>query len=189
MSPFSDEVERAIETCLVAHHGQCRKGSEVPYAGHPFHVALILARLGADDATVQAALLHDVVEDCEGWDRERIVEHFGADVAELVAQLTEDKTLSWEERKGAWIGRLASMDERAVAVKAADKLHNLSTLVRDLRAAAVPDEVWRRFKGGPERTLEHSERLVEVLATRAPEPLAVALRASLVDLRALVSGS
>ena len=69
---FSAGVEAALRASLLAHEGQTRKGDATPYITHPFHVALLLARSGADDVTIQAGLLHDVVEDCEGWTPERV---------------------------------------------------------------------------------------------------------------------
>ena len=70
---FSAAVERALRVALEAHAGQLRKSPEpVPYATHCVHVALILARAGADEITLQAGLLHDVLEDCEGWTRARL---------------------------------------------------------------------------------------------------------------------
>lgn len=89
---FSHGIELAIEVTLEAHAGQRRRGGrEGPYAVHPIHVALMLARMGLSEVSIQAALLHDVVEDCEGWTLALLEERFGAEVAQVVAQLTEDK--------------------------------------------------------------------------------------------------
>ena len=79
-------------TALAAHEGQTRKGSSTPYIVHPLHVATMLARAGADEETIQAGVLHDVVEDCEGWTLERLEDEFGPRVREIVAHLTEDKS-------------------------------------------------------------------------------------------------
>ena len=54
---FSSGVEAAIRASLLAHEGQTRKGDPIPYVSHPYHVALLLARSGADDETIQAGLL------------------------------------------------------------------------------------------------------------------------------------
>jgi (p)ppGpp synthase/HD superfamily hydrolase len=168
---FTPAVERALCVSLEAHAGQCRKGSDVPYAVHPLHVALIVARWGCDDETIQAALLHDVVEDCPQWGAERIRAEFGEDVLSVVLELTEDKGLSWEERKEHAIESIPGLSARACAVKAADKLHNLFTLAGALAGASDPALVWARFKGGRERTLAKDRRLVAALAGRlSPDP-------------------
>jgi myo-inositol-1(or 4)-monophosphatase len=186
---FSPAVERALRAAVAAHEGQLRKGLEpVPYVTHSFHVALILARAGLDEVVIQAALLHDVVEDCEGWTIARVEEEFGADVRRIVAELTEDKTQTWEKRKQGGIDRIASMSAPALAIKAADKLHNLSTLAADLRTADDAELVWRRFQGGRERTLEMSANLVAALEPRVQPELARALREALRELQVLARG-
>ncbi|MCA9299190.1 MAG: bifunctional (p)ppGpp synthetase/guanosine-3',5'-bis(diphosphate) 3'-pyrophosphohydrolase, partial [Phycisphaerales bacterium] len=60
---YSPAVERALAVAIEAHARHVRKGNGDPYAVHPVHMAMLLARLGLDDVTVQAALLHDVAED------------------------------------------------------------------------------------------------------------------------------
>ena len=167
----------------MAHEGQTRKGSTIPYISHPVHVAMILARHGAEDHVLQAALLHDVVEDCEEWTLERVTVEFGIGVAEIVSELTEDKSLSWEERKQAAIDHVPAMSADALLVKAADKLHNLSTLLVDLESAPEPDEVWRNFSRGPEQTLELAQGLVAALQPRLPASIAGALDEALDRLR------
>lgn len=183
---FSPDVERALRVAIAAHDGQVRKGIEsVPYVSHPFHVALMLARWGLDDTVIQAGLLHDVVEDCEGWTHERVEAEFGAHVRAIVAELTEDKSQSWETRKRAAVDHVAHMSAPALTVKAADKLHNLQCLLTELRATTDHASVWARYKGGRERTLAMSSELVRALETRVDERIARALRTTLQELLAL----
>ena len=105
-------------------------------------------------------------------------DEFGAHVKSIVEQLTEDKSKTWEERKRAAIEKVPHLSPEAATVKAADKLHNLQTLLAELRAAEDQDEVWKRFNGGRERTLEQDARLVEALCTRIEPNLGRALRAA-----------
>jgi len=177
---YSADVERALLACMRAHGGQFRKGGdEVPYAVHPIHMALILSRAGASDALIQAALLHDVVEDCEDWTDERLRSEFGDEVAQIVEQLTEDKSLSWTERKTWAMEHVSEMTQDAIFVKAADKLHNLESLAAQLEEAADTADVWKHFTGGRERTLEMSRGLVDVLSGHLPEALSRALDAAM----------
>lgn len=181
---FSHEIDRALEVASTAHSGQYRKNSDgVHYFTHPVHVALILARAGLDEICIQAAILHDVVEDCEDWTLERIEIEFGIQVRVVVADLSEDKSKTWEERKAWAVEHVPHMNERSVAVKAADKLHNLSCLLRDLQAASDPEEVWAKFRGGRERTLAMSTELVEALSRRLDADLSNALGKVMRDLR------
>jgi (p)ppGpp synthase/HD superfamily hydrolase len=178
---FSPVIERALAAAIAAHHGQVRKGIEAtPYVVHPLHVALILARWGMDDDVIVAGLLHDTVEDrADRWTPARVEQEYGAHVAGLVAQLTEDKSKSWEERKRFGIDHVPHMSPQAATVKAADKLHNLQTLVIQLRSNPDATEVWAGFRGGRERTLSMSSELVEALCKRVEPKVARALRAAL----------
>lgn len=144
----------------------------------------MLARHGLDEETIIAAILHDVVEDCRDWTIARVEAEFGADVAGVVAQLTEDKSLSWAERKQAAVDHVAHMCDRAVAVKAADKLHNLESLVAELDRSEDVELVWVRFKGGREGTLRVARELIGALSPRLEPGFASALQDALRRLEA-----
>lgn len=173
---FSSGIERALRAAHAAHDGQRRKGSDqAPYVLHPIHAALMLARLGADEETIQAAILHDVVEDAPGWTLERVGREFSERVMCIVADLTEDKTQSWEVRKRSAVLHVPHMSPEAALVKAADKLHNLACLAEDLEASSDRARVWTHFKGGRERTLALAAELIAALAPRVDARLITAL--------------
>ena len=117
------------------HRDQRRKdGGATPYINHPLAVAALLAEQGIDDAGVlAAALLHDTVEDTE-TSIEEIESRFGARIAAIVAEVTDDKALDKAERKRLQVAHAAGKSEGAKLVKIADKTCNL----RDI-AAAPPD--------------------------------------------------
>jgi GTP diphosphokinase / guanosine-3',5'-bis(diphosphate) 3'-diphosphatase len=185
---FSAEIERTLRIAELAHRGQQRKcGQGVPYVLHPIHCALSLARLGQPEHVIQAALLHDLVEDCEGWTIERVEAEFGTRVAGIVAELTEDKTKSWEERKRWQVEHVAEMSRDALLVKAADVLHNLSTLVLDLEGAPDHGAVWSRFNAGRERTIARSRALTDALVPHVDPRLGNELEAAMVRLERLES--
>lgn len=176
---FDPAVERAILASYQAHDGQTRKGSGgAPYVTHPFHIALVLARFGADATLLVAALLHDAVEDCDDWTLARVEHEFGLAVRSIVDELTEDKNLTWEQRKAAWVEAVPTMSPEAVIVKSGDKLHNLHSLAADLESATDKATIWAKFHGGREQTIAHSRALVSALAKRAPEALANELLAA-----------
>lgn len=183
---YSELVERALRTAHAAHAGQRRKcASDVPYVTHPMHVALVLARLGVEEHVVAAGILHDVVEDCDGWDHARLEREFGGEVAAIVRELTEDKSRVWEQRKQQGIAKARTLSAAAATVKAADKLHNLRTLIAELRSGEPAELVWARFRGGRERTIALSAELVEALAERVAPDLGGALRAAMRELAEL----
>ena len=182
---FNPDVERALRVAMQAHAGQTRKGGEVPYATHPVHIALILQRLGVDSEVVQAALLHDVVEDCEDWTLERLAQEFSPAVVGWVGELTETKGEPWEVRKRQAVTKVPHMSEEAATIKGADKLHNLQTLVTALEESNDLQSVWKHFHGSPEHTIQIAEELIDALAKRISGPLTDELHATVARLRSL----
>lgn len=173
---FADAVRFALE----AHANQFRKGSPAPYITHPVAVAGILAQYGCPEAVVLAAVLHDVLEDTPVTAGE-LEARFGPRVAELVQAVSEVKTrngrpVSWEERKGAQLAHLQETpDLEAVLLKAADVLHNVTTIIRDLRLHGP--STWTRFRRGAADQLRYFRTVAEVLAGRlGNHPLAVELQ-------------
>ena len=180
---YSQAIERAMRASIAAHDGQWRKGGQgVPYIVHPMHVALMLSRFAMEEDVIVAGLLHDVVEDCPDWTIERVEREFGAHVAAIVRQLTEDKTQPWDERKRSAVEHVPHLSPEAASVKAVDQLHNLNSLIAELTAHRDHDEVWSRFKGGRERTLQHARELAEALAKRVDPRIGRALRSTLATL-------
>ncbi|MDA3877298.1 MAG: HD domain-containing protein, partial [Halothiobacillus sp.] len=114
-----------------AHVGQARKSGE-PYISHPVAVAEILADLHMDEATLIAAILHDVIEDT-AVAREEIVQHFGEEVARLVdgvSKLTQIRFKSKAEAQAANFRKMMMAmveDVRVILIKLADRLHNMRT--------------------------------------------------------------
>ena len=110
-----------------------------PYINHPIAVATVIAIEGEvmDEATLLCALLHDTVEDTDTTFAE-LAQHFGPEVAALVRELTDDKSLAKSERKRLQIEHAKAATARAKQVKIADKICN----VRDVAACAPAD--WSR---------------------------------------------
>ena len=126
-------IARAFEFMTQAHKDHRRKSGE-PYATHPYAVAMIVAQeIPLDDVSVVAALLHDVIEDCEEYEYKDIKEEFGGTVADIVEGATKISTIlvSKEITKAENYRKLmVSMinDIRVILVKFADRLHNMRTL-------------------------------------------------------------
>lgn len=137
-------IDDAMEFATKAHEGQFRKGTRRPYIVHPIEVADIVSTMTKDEEVICAAVLHDTIEDCTGitWDVLKL--RFGGRVADMVAQESEDKSLSWEERKGATIKRLATAPVEVQMIGLADKLSNMRDIDRDY--PVMGDELWARFR-------------------------------------------
>jgi len=113
------------------HSKQRRKGSAAePYVNHLLEVAQLVAGAitEADTNLVIAALLHDAIEDA-GVTGEELTERFGGDVATLVAEVTDDKSLPKEERKRLQIENAPKKPARAQTIKLADKISNLRAIL------------------------------------------------------------
>lgn len=123
-------VTRALDFAARHHIDHRRKGERgEPYVNHLAEVAHLLAEAteGRDPELVAAGLLHDAVEDtCATPDE--IERHFGPDIARLVAEVSDDKSLAKEERKRLQVETARYKSERARLIKLADKISNLRTL-------------------------------------------------------------
>ena len=126
-------IMKAYNYAKEKHGDQLRKSGE-PYIIHPLQVAYILADLGLDEATICAALLHDVVEDTDTT-HEDLVSDFGEEIAEMVAGVTKlgelKYPISTEERQVENYRKMflaMGKDIRVIIIKLADRLHNLRTL-------------------------------------------------------------
>ena len=124
---------KALSFAAYKHRRQVRKGSEpIPYINHPIALADLLVRTAnvRDPEIIAAALLHDTVEDtCTT--AEELKAEFGPVISQLVAELTDDKRLSKEERKRQQLEHASSLSPRARIVKLADKVCNLRDIVQD----------------------------------------------------------
>jgi len=185
MSTFSPVIDRALAVSATAHRHQERKGSQVPYIIHPVHVAILLMRHDFPEEVIVAAILHDVVEDTTVTIDE-IGSEFGAEVARLVAAVSEQKQegnqpLPWRTRKEAQLDRLRSADRNTAALKTADAIHNLRATLTDF--ARIGDEVWKRFRGSPDEHLWYYATLAEILRPQLGDhPLALELRHAISEL-------
>jgi guanosine-3',5'-bis(diphosphate) 3'-pyrophosphohydrolase len=131
------EVLKAADAAARWHVHQKRKGAaQEPYVNHLLEVASLVADAtdGKDPELVVAALLHDAIEDQE-VPRDMIAEAFGEDVAALVEEVTDDKSLEKQERKRLQVENAPKKSDRAKILKLADKTSNL----RAICASPSPD--------------------------------------------------
>ena len=135
------ETSKRVDTKLimkaynyaVEHHGDQKRRSGEPYIIHPINVAYILAGVGLDEATICAALLHDVVEDTDVTD-EDLRRDFGDEIADMVAGVTKLGTMQFSTVEEQQVEDYRKMflamgkDIRVIIIKLADRLHNMRTL-------------------------------------------------------------
>ncbi|NRF16007.1 bifunctional GTP diphosphokinase/guanosine-3',5'-bis pyrophosphate 3'-pyrophosphohydrolase [Vibrio coralliilyticus] len=130
--PQVEALRQSYVVAKDAHEGQTRSSGE-PYIIHPVAVARILAEMRLDIETLQAALLHDVIEDTEVT-KEELETQFGTTVAELVDGVSKLDKLKFRDRKEAQAENFRKMvlamvqDIRVILIKLADRTHNMRTL-------------------------------------------------------------
>lgn len=125
-------IQRAEMFATQKHHGQVRKDAQKsPYITHPLALLRVLTEVGnvTDTATLCGAILHDTVEDTETSEQE-LTQEFGAEIAGIVMEVTDDKSLDKAVRKQRQIEHAAHISDKAKLVKLADKICNL----RDIKS-------------------------------------------------------
>lgn len=149
MITLTERLDKALRVAADAHEkqGQHRKGSGAPYIIHPFGVMLIASNATTDEDVLIACLLHDVLEDVSPdiYSRDDMLRDFGQRVIDLVSDVTKNPNLKvWRECAVDYLNHLEhKASEGALIVSAADKIHNLESVIIDYRQ--VGEELWQIF--------------------------------------------
>ncbi|NJO70172.1 MAG: HD domain-containing protein [Bacteroidetes bacterium] len=121
----------AIKFASEKHMLQRRKGCEnIPYINHTIKVAYILQETGGEKNAelLAAAVLHDVLEDTETTEHE-IISLFGENVCHIVKEVTDDMSLTYDDRKRMQIKKAPTLSNEAKKIKIADKISNINDIV------------------------------------------------------------
>ena len=182
---LSPRFHEAFLLAAEKHAAQTRRKTSIPYISHLMSVAALVLEAGGDEDQTIAALLHDVVEDCGGEPMLAEVRHrFGDRVARIVEGCTDTYTVPkppWKQRKLDYLAHLAHADDDTRLVSAADKLHNVRTILTDYRLHGDP--VFDRFAGGRDGTLWYYRAILDVLRDR-PNRLVAELERVVLELEA-----
>jgi (p)ppGpp synthase/HD superfamily hydrolase len=189
VTPVGRRFEHALLFATRKHAGQHRKGTAVPYVAHLLSVAGLVLEVGGDEDLAIAALLHDVVEDCGGAPMLReIRRRFGKRVAHVVDGCTDtdlDPKPPWRQRKEDYVAHLRTADADTRLVSAADKLHNVRSIVAAYRE--IGDRVWERFHGKRDGTLWYYRALLDEFQRRKSSPLIRELERAVIELENVVA--
>lgn len=145
----TDRISAAFALAALVHEKQTRKSTDIPYISHPMAVAAQVAVWGGSEDQFIAALLHDVVEDGGAQYKPVIEEHFGKHVLDLVMACSDAAPQrgqpkgAWIERKEKYIANLRSAADEVLLISAADKWHNLASILAD--AKQLGEMVFDRF--------------------------------------------
>ena len=166
---YSEKINAAIRISAHAHEGQHRKGSDIPYASHPYAVALMTQKYVDDEDVFIAALLHDVLEDVPSsvYSRKDMKRDFGASILGIVEDVTEPDITepteeAWLERKRGYIGHLGEINDiRPLIVATCDKIHNMTEIINDY--SDVGRGVWDFFNVARKREIWFYETVLAIL--------------------------
>lgn len=191
-------VEAAIKFASRHHQEpdgsiQFRKGTKTPYLSHLLIVAGFVWEAGGDTDQVVAAVLHDTLEDTAVTEAD-LRKRFGDGVTDLVVACSDGldgaprDASTWRQRKQSYVDALAYKAPRALLVTAADKAHNSSAIVADVRAHGP--EVWGRFNATPADIGWYYTAVLEaVTPSLQGNPLLERLRSSVRDLTELAAAA
>lgn len=126
------KIQRAYTFAFIAHDGQKRKDGSA-YISHPVAVAKIVAELKMDPDSICAALMHDVLEDCD-VQKTVLEKNFGKDVANIVDGVSKLGKIHMQNKAETNANNFQKMalamanDVRVILVKLCDRLHNMRTI-------------------------------------------------------------
>jgi len=170
---LTEKIQKAIDLASKLHLGQMRKSDkDLPYISHLFSVAWILSNYTDDQDIIVAGLLHDVLEDVKGYCYSDMERDFGTRVAKIVKGVSEDKDpndegrkkMPWGECKQKYIAGLETDSRESLLVCAADKIHNLQTMIRHYQERK--EDLWTSFSAPKDKQLWFYEEVFKALKSR-----------------------
>lgn len=171
---YSDKIEKAIRQASLLHRGQLRKGDgSVPFITHPFAIALILSKFSDDEDVIVGGILHDIIEETS-YSYEELEKDFGEKIRNMVESVTECRKVdapakTWQERKETYLGLMGKMSHQALIISAADKIHNLLSMMYDYKI--VGESMWNKFSVPSDKRLWFYGECLKILQKRLKSPI------------------
>lgn len=186
-----EALSKACAFVIREHASQTRKRSTIPYVSHLLQVAGSVMEHGGDLEQAVAALCHDTLEDCDQVDFAVLESEFGSRVARIVQDCTDTldgdragKKSAWKTRKTRYLAHLAEADSDSTLVAACDKLHNLSSIVSDVRSQGL--DYLERSSAEPHQQVWYFSTFLANTRDRLPERLVLRFEEELRAFRAEV---
>jgi (p)ppGpp synthase/HD superfamily hydrolase len=174
-----EKLRKAIDWAFELHKDQRRKVGGAPFISHLLAVTATVLKWRGDEEQAIAAVLHDAVED-QGVDLGEIRERFGGRVAHIVHMCSDTNVQPkppWWERKLGHHARLHEAEHDVLLVVAADKLHNVRSLVEQY--ALNGRRIWDAFRGQREGTIWYYNAMAELLDARGLFKCSIPIHAEL----------
>jgi len=157
---YTKKIHQAIRFATKTHdiyQKQIRKGKGSSYITHPLTVGIILTKAGVSEDVIVAGILHDTIEDSIAEKKvtvEMLTERFGANVAQLVLDVTEtDKKMSWEDRKKEALQHIDNFSHDSLLVKSADIIANMTEMADDY--AKYGEDFFNHFRMSKNKMIEN----------------------------------
>ncbi len=190
MLKLTPRLNRAIETAAFLHRDQKRKNGETPYIAHLVAVAWMIAEYCDDEDVIIAGLMHDTIEDVEGYTKEDLIRDCGERVATIVEGVThvyhpvppEERHRLWEILRVQTNERLQKAPPESLIVKVADTAHNLRTMVEEFKQWG--EDHLKRFKEPLNEKLKRAEDVIMLAKERTKNPIVAELESALVEAQA-----
>lgn len=138
---LTHRLQEAISVASRLHRDQIRKDSQqTPYITHLVGVMILISSATHDEDVLIAGLLHDALEDVDGYTPNMLEEAFGKRVCDIVLGVTEESKLEgeklpWKEVKEAYLRRLEGSSDESILVSLADKIQNTRSLIELMNTA------------------------------------------------------
>jgi len=193
---LTERIEKAIVKATVLHQKQRRKISHAPYITHPYSVAFLLAHYVDDEDVIVAGLLHDVLEDIPNYSEKELREEFGERVLSIVKEVTEDFTQAekenhsirgagWRARKEKYLENLADDSREAMLVAAADKTHNLRSILAEYENHG--EGIWKIFRRDKNDMYWFYAEATRIISLHLDHPLVVEMKSALSEMEKIIS--
>lgn len=166
---LTPKIQKAIIKSALLYAKQKRKGSDIPYIIHPYSVAFILSNYTNNEDIIIAGLLHDILEDVEGYTAEDMKRDFGEKITKIVKEVSEEKEpnskenkkSTWKKRKEGYLKNIRNGSTESMMVCAADKIHNLSSIIKDYKDQG--NRLWKVFNSTPKEALWFYNEVLNIL--------------------------
>lgn len=165
----NEEILSTIEFVTKLFEGKTSKLNWNPASDHLIGVAWILAKYNVSEQDIIVWLLHDVIEDIEDWEEKLREKWYSEEIISLVKELSEDKSLSWKERKTQYLEHLKEAANNIKIISAADKLYNTRSFLDDY--LVEQDNMRNKFNAGKEDQVELLKKYLESLKNNFYHPI------------------
>lgn len=192
ISRLTPRLDRAIVTAARLHADQKRKDGETPYIAHLVAVAFMLAVHTDDEDIIIAGLMHDALEDVEGYEKEDLARDFGERVAGIVEGVTHDplhrvsydmKGKVWEIRRQLAVEKLQAAPVESVMVKVADVTHNIRTMMEGYKRHGA--DYLQVFKEPLAEKMKRAEVVAALARKRMSHPIVTELEEAISEANAV----